>query len=485
MPFDNSYSRLPEKFFQRIPPTKVKHPELIRFNQTLAEELGLSVPEDHDRLAELFSGNELLEGTAPIAQAYAGHQFGHFVPQLGDGRAVLLGEFVNENGIRNDIQLKGAGRTRFSRNGDGRSPLGPVIREYIISEAMHNMGVPTTRSLAMVSTGETVFREEELPGAVLTRVASSHIRVGTFEFFAARGDHEALQILADYVIDRHYPQLKKYPNPYPALLERVCDRQAELVAKWMSIGFIHGVMNTDNTTISGETIDYGPCAFMDRYDPATVFSSIDQYGRYAYGSQPKIMQWNLSILAGCLLPLLHENSEQAKIIAEPIIQSFQETFKREYFSKMCKKIGLDKPDEKFIELLNHLLEMMHEDKADFHLTFRALAGVAESGKNSFKEQFSTPERAEKWLKNWQTALRRIGISNEAALKTMRKANPAYIPRNHRVEEAINHAVENGDYSYLERLIKVLDTPFEDHPENIEYSNPPKPSEQVYQTFCGT
>lgn len=485
MKFDNSYARLPEKFFQRINPIKVKNPKLIRINVELAQKLGLELPENEDKLAEIFSGNSLLDGCEPIAQAYAGHQFGHFVPQLGDGRAILLGEVVIANNKRYDVQLKGSGKTRFSRGGDGRSPLGPVIREYIVSEAMHGLGIPTTRALAMVSSGEKVFREGELPGAIFTRIASSHIRVGTFEFFAARNDNDAVKILADYVIDRHYPQAKEAPNPYSALLEKVCEAHAMLVARWMRVGFIHGVMNTDNTTISGETIDYGPCAFMDNYDPATVFSSIDHYGRYAYGSQPKISQWNMSGFAGCLLPLIHDDQEQAKITAANIIQEFQKNFKEVYYSEMCKKIGIAEPTAKSIEMLSRILEMMHNEKSDFTNTFRSLCNAIEGNIVQFTNHFTATDSAENWLADWKELLKELQIPNSSTFEIMNTANPVFIPRNHRVEEAIRQGVEKNDFSYTDRLIKILAEPYKPQPALSEYTEPPESSEQVYQTFCGT
>ncbi|WP_051249688.1 protein adenylyltransferase SelO [Maridesulfovibrio zosterae] len=484
MPFDNSYARLPEKFFQKIIPEKVKSPELIKLNHELADELGLKLPEKQEELAAIFSGNKLLEGSEPIAQAYAGHQFGHFVPQLGDGRAVLLGEIINKAGKRYDIQLKGSGRTRFSRGGDGRSPLGPVIREYIISEAITNLGIPSSRGLAMVRSGETVFREKELPGAVFTRVASSHIRVGTFEFFASRRDNESVKILADYVINRHYPQLKEASNPYTALLEKVCEMQANLIAKWMRVGFIHGVMNTDNTSICGETIDFGPCAFMDSYDPATVFSSIDHHGRYAYGRQPKISQWNMAALAGCMLPLFHDNESKAREIGETIIDKFQNMFKKYYFSEMSRKIGIQGADEKTFEILNRILEMMDKAKADFTNTFRSLSRAI-NNEEIFIKQFSEPDSAEKWLIDWKMMLEEHGISEADAYETMHKANPAFIARNHLVEEAIKYATQDRDYSYANQLIEVLSTPYDDQSDKSRYADSPKPSERVYQTFCGT
>ncbi len=367
--FDNSYSRLPENFYERIDPIAVKNPKLIRFNKLLAEEIGLDPIKDNNHLETIFSGNVLPKDSDPIALAYAGHQFGHFVPQLGDGRAVLLGEVSNHDGFRFDIQLKGSGPTSFSRGGDGRAPLGPVIREYIMSEAMHFLNIPTTRSLAMVATDELVSRETLLPGGVLTRIASSHIRVGTFEYFAAQGDQKNLKLLANYAINRHYSNIDESNNRYQIFLESVCDKQASLIAKWMEVGFIHGVMNTDNTSISGETIDYGPCAFMDSYHPETVFSSIDHHGRYAYGNQPNIAQWNLARLSECLLPLIDNDSNKAITIAEEILDSFGRKFEDYWFSGMCEKIGLPGSKKNNRALLQDLLKLMQKNKSDFTLTF--------------------------------------------------------------------------------------------------------------------
>ena len=374
--FDNSYSRLPENFYERIDPIAVKNPKLIRFNKLLAEEIGLDPIKDNNHLETIFSGNVLPKDSDPIALAYAGHQFGHFVPQLGDGRAVLLGEVSNHDGFRFDIQLKGSGPTSFSRGGDGRAPLGPVIREYIMSEAMHFLNIPTTRSLAMVATDELVSRETLLPGGVLTRIASSHIRVGTFEYFAAQGDQKNLKLLADYAINRHYSNIDESNNRYQIFLESVCDKQASLIAKWMEVGFIHGVMNTDNTSISGETIDYGPCAFMDSYHPETVFSSIDHHGRYAYGNQPNIAQWNLARLSECLLPLIDNDSNKAITIAEEILDSFGRKFEDYWFSGMCEKIGLPGSKKNNRALLQDLLKLMQKNQSDFTLTFWYLSAVS-------------------------------------------------------------------------------------------------------------
>jgi uncharacterized protein YdiU (UPF0061 family) len=487
-PFDNSFARLPERFYARLPPTPVAAPRLIRLNDALARELGLdpaflSSPEG----VAILAGNRVAQGTEPLAAAYAGHQFGHFVPQLGDGRAILLGEVVDRNGRRRDIQLKGAGPTPFSRRGDGRAALGPVLREYLVSEAMAALGVPTTRALAAVTTGEEVFRETPLPGAVLTRVASSHIRVGTFQFFAARGDTEAIRALADHVIERHYPEAAGAPNPYRALLEGVIARQASLVARWLGIGFIHGVMNTDNMSIAGETIDYGPCAFMDTYHPGTVFSSIDENGRYAYGNQPAIAQWNLARLAETLLPLLGEDETAAMAEANAALGTFASLFNATYIAGFRRKIGLleERPDD--LALIQDLLERMAANRADFTLTFRLLgdAAVDPAADAAVRAQFAEPGFFDEWAVRWRTRLAGEGGSPEARRAMMRASNPAFIPRNHRVEEMIAAAVMRQDYAPFERLLAVLSAPYDDQPGAERYAQPPRPDEIVHRTFCGT
>jgi len=476
--FDNSYARLPQRFYARLSPTPVRGPHLVKLNRALAEELGLEVRQlDSEMGVAVFSGNHVPEWADPLAMAYAGHQFGHFVPQLGDGRAILLGEILGRDGTRRDLQLKGAGRTPFSRRGDGRAALGPVLREYIISEAMHALGIPTTRTLAAVTTGEPVFRETALPGAVLTRVAASHLRIGTFEYFAAQGDVEAVTVLAEYAIARHYPALQADPNPYLALLDAVCESQAALIARWMQVGFIHGVMNTDNMTISGETIDYGPCAFMDTYDPATVFSSIDHHGRYAFGNQPRIAHWNLARLADTLLPILDSNQQRAIAGAEETINQFPEKFARYWREGMRRKLGLTKEQPDDAGLIEALLHLMQEHAADYTNTFRLLGAVAEGG--------AVPTGYEAWVTRWQTRLGQESYSLNEAVTLMRANNPAVIPRNHRVEAAISAAVVQGDFAPMEALLAVLSTPFDLKPEDAEYGNPPAPSERVYQTFCGT
>jgi len=485
--FDNSYARLPKSFFECIKPTPVKEPKLVRFNKLLANEIGLNVIEDNDILSDIFSGNIVLEGSEPIALVYAGHQFGYFVPQLGDGRAILLGEIVNNGGCRFDIQLKGSGQTSYSRSGDGRAPLGAVIREYIISEAMHSLNIPTTRSLAIIVTGELVSRETSLPGGILTRIASSHLRVGTFEYFAASDDQENLQLLADYSINRHFPNIKKSNLRYQTFLESVCDRQAALIAKWMHVGFVHGVMNSDNTSISGETIDYGPCAFMDSYDPATVFSSIDHHGRYAYGNQPNIAQWNIACLGECLLPLIHPDRDKAIGIAEEILDSFQDKFRKYWLSGMYKKIGLTQNEPEDINLLEQLLELMKENKTDYTLTFRYLSDAIENdtGNLNFEKQFLSQNKISEWLVCWRKRLKIQSTSFKKIKISMQKENPAFIPRNHRIEKAIYEAVDNNDYSYMDHLILLLNKPYQDQPDNSEYMHPPEKPDHNYQTFCGT
>ncbi|MBV9459833.1 MAG: YdiU family protein [Bradyrhizobium sp.] len=486
-PFQNTYAALPANFFARVAPTPVASPRLIKLNRALAVHLGLD-PDllDSPEGAEILSGKRLPDGAEPIAMAYAGHQFGHFVPQLGDGRAILLGEVIDKDGVRRDIQLKGSGPTPFSRRGDGRAALGPVLREYIVSEAMFALGVPTTRSLAAVITGESVMRETVLPGAVLTRVASSHIRVGTFQYFAARQDTEAVRQLADHVIARHYPDLGGVERPYHALLEAVIARQADLVARWLHIGFIHGVMNTDNTSISGETIDYGPCAFMDHYDPAQVFSSIDEMGRYAYANQPRIALWNLTRLAECLLPLFCDDQEKAIGEAQEILGVFPEKFSAAYQVGLRVKIGLFTTREGDEALVQDLLDAMAREKADFTLTFRRLGDAALDANNDGKvrELFGEPMAFDQWAAPWRQRLADEPQTPAERQAAMHAINPAFIPRNHRIEAVIAAAV-NDDFAPFEQLLKVLAKPFEDQPEYADYANPPKPEERVCQTFCGT
>ena len=488
LPFNNSYARLPDRFFARVAPTPVAAPRLIRLNRDLALHLRL----DPDWLAspegiEVLAGKRVPDGAEPIAMAYAGHQFGNFVPQLGDGRAILLGEVIDRDGVRRDIHLKGSGPTPFSRRGDGRAALGPVLREYVVSEAMAALGIPTTRALAAAITGETVVRETLLPGAVLTRVASSHIRVGTFQFFAARGDVEGLRLLADHVIARHYPQAAGAERPYRALLDEVIARQADLVAQWLLVGFIHGVMNTDNTSIAGETIDYGPCAFMDAYDPATVFSSIDQQGRYAYGNQPRIAQWNLARLAETLLPLLAEDQDKAIADAEKALGAFAARFQAAYRSGMQKKLGLSTEHEGDPALAQDLLNAMAENHADFTLTFRRLcdAAAGPDGDQAVRRLFADPAAYDGWAARWRRRFGQEPQDNATRAAAMRAVNPAFIPRNHRVEAVIQAAVQRDDFAPFEELLAVLSNPYEDQPAFADYADPPEPHERVSQTFCGT
>ncbi|WP_440409772.1 protein adenylyltransferase SelO [Neorhizobium petrolearium] len=483
--FDNSYARLPDRFFASVYPEPVAGPKLIKFNQELAEELGVEADfSDPARLAAILAGNVVPPGASPIAMAYAGHQFGNFVPQLGDGRAILLGEVVDRNGKRRDIQLKGAGPTPFSRRGDGRAALGPVLREYIVSEAFAALGIPSTRALAAVATGEPVYRERVEQGAVFVRVAASHVRVGTFQFFAARGDNDGVKLLADYVIERHYPELKDEENRYLALLRAVALKQADLIARWLGVGFIHGVMNTDNMTISGETIDFGPCAFLDEYNPMKVFSSIDQMGRYAYRNQPGIGQWNIARLAECLLPLLDSDEEKAVNAANAVLTEFGERFQSEWLTVFRKKIGLFSGADGDGELIQALFAAMHEGEADFTLAFRRLADAAEGRDDAFLACFVDPAKAQDWLTAWRERLVGEDRSGGERAAAMRAVNPAVIPRNHRVEEAIA-AANYGDFSFFERLLEALENPYDDRPEFADLMAPPKPEERVTQTFCGT
>jgi uncharacterized protein YdiU (UPF0061 family) len=457
---------------------------LVKFNRELAEELGLDASAlDSDEDARIFAGNETPEGAVPLAQAYAGHQFGGFVPQLGDGRALLLGEVIDRNGRRRDIQLKGSGPTPFSRAGDGRAALGPVLREYLIGEAMHALGIPTTRALAAVLTGEPVFREEgALPGAVLTRVAASHIRVGTFQLFAARGEQAKVGRLADYVIERHYPELKGHANSYLALLERVCDRQAALIASWMHVGFIHGVMNTDNMAISGETIDYGPCAFMDHYDPATVFSSIDTHGRYAYANQPRIAHWNLARLAETLVPLIDADEKRAIAHATEVINAFPELYERHWLKGMRAKLGLFTEDEADLNLATGFLTAVVGKNVDYTLAFRYLADAALGREEPIRALFTDPSAYDLWSGHWRARLAREAVAPLVRAQAMRRVNPVFIPRNHRVEEALSAAVERGDYAPFATLLNILARPFDDQPEFAAFAEPPPEGQSHYRTF---
>ena len=476
--FDNTYYRLSDIFKEDIKPIPVKKPELVLLNKTLAENLNLNFSNlDNQELSELFSGNSLPKGSNSIAQAYAGHQFGHFT-MLGDGRAVLIGEHLSKDNKRYDIQFKGSGKTAFSRNGDGRAALGPMLREYIISEAMNGLGIPTTRSLAVVKTGEDVIRETSLPGAILTRIASSHIRVGTFQYIAARQKKDEIEVLLNYVIDRHYPDIKNSKNKATELLSIVLEKQINLVVNWMRVGFIHGVMNTDNMSISGETIDYGPCAFMDTYDPKTVFSSIDQMGRYAYFNQPVITKWNLSRFAECLIPLIDKNQEKAIELATEIINSFEKKYEEKWLNMMRDKLGLFGMDEKDKFLILDLLTWMHQKKIDYTNIFCHLMN-----ENIKEDKDYEDEDFKKWKKRWNDRLKTNNNTPEKSLKLMRSANPIVIPRNHKVEEALE-AAEKNNFKPITQLVEILKDPYSQQKNIINYQIPSN-SEKKYQTFCGT
>jgi uncharacterized protein YdiU (UPF0061 family) len=476
LPLSNSYLQLPPLFYQRVMPTPVRSPTWVVFNDNLSSELGLNGTDlSTDQGLAIFAGNTIPDGSEPLALAYSGHQFGHFVPILGDGRAVLLGELTSQDGTRHDLQLKGAGRTPFSRRGDGRAALGPMMREYIIGEALHALGIPATRTLAVVSTGETVLRERPLPGGIQTRIARSHIRVGTFEYAAAQSDRTALQALADYVIARHYPEVADAENRYFLLAQTIFERQAALVAAWMHVGFIHGVMNTDNVAVSGESIDFGPCAFMNRYDPSTVFSSIDQHGRYAYGAQPGIIQWNLARLAESLIPLLHDNQESALEKAQALVDIFPSLFTKHWTGGMQSKLGLRTNESEDSALIKELLEIMLHARLDYTGTFRAISG---------DPHLPLPEAILAWHTRWSSRIDsdRNGCARHETLARMQRVNPAVIARNHLVEEALTQGVEHGDYGLMTRLVEALRDPFTAHES---YSAVPLGDDQGYQTFCGT
>jgi len=484
---EHSYARALPGFYAKVAPSPVRSPTLLKLNHALCDELGLdarALQATHG--AAIFSGCALPSDAEPIALAYAGHQFGHFVPQLGDGRAILLGEVRDRAGRRRDIQLKGAGQTPFSRRGDGRAALGPVLREYLISEAMHALGIPTTRALAAVATGEPVYRETVLPGAVFTRVAQSHIRVGTFQFFARHADPADIKRLADYVLLRHDPELVSAAQPYVALLDAVMVRQIDLIVRWLLVGFIHGVMNTDNMAISGETIDFGPCAFMDAYDPGTVFSSIDEGGRYAYANQAPIALWNLARLAETLLPLFDPDRSRAIAIATEHLERFETLFEARWLSGMRKKLGLISEQPGDDALVQDLLDQMHRSAADFTRTFRQLAAIAGGADaEDLCSQFNDPARFAGWLQRWQARCAHEAGSPAERAQAMRAVNPAFVPRNHRVEHALEQAVRNGDLSAFERLAQVLSAPYADQPMHAEYAEPPPSSFGAYRTFCGT
>lgn len=489
--FDNSYVRLPERFYTRQAPEPVRAPGMIRLNEGLARQLGISLEWlSSDEGLQVLAGNQLAPGSEPIATVYAAHQFGGWNPRLGDGRAVLLGEVVDSRGLRFDIQLKGSGRTPYSRGGDGRSPLGPVLREYIVSEAMAALGVATSRSLAAVTTGEKVHRERSLPGAILTRVTSSHIRIGTFQYFASRDDQEAVHILADHVIKRHYPAAAKAERPYVALLQAVIARQANLIADWQQLGFIHGVMNTDNMLVSGDTVDYGPCAFMDSYHPDKVFSSIDERGRYAYSNQPGIAQWNLAWLARALLPLLDEDEEAAAQAGQQAIDAFEKQYQDAYDDLMRRKLGLSRTNGESKALVQELLHTMHEAGTDYTLTFRRLAELA--GPTSGPEQsgsiagfFELPDRFQPWIEKWRAQLASQQTSDIDRQQTMLALNPVFIPRNHLVEEVIRAASDMDDFEPFHRLVERLAHPCRYEAADAHYAMPPRPEQVVARTFCGT
>ncbi|WP_339758974.1 protein adenylyltransferase SelO family protein [uncultured Hoeflea sp.] len=485
--FDNSYARELEGFYVPWKGAEVPAPRMIRFNTPLADELGLDgAALDSDAGAVIFAGHKAPDGAEPLAMAYAGHQFGGFSPQLGDGRALLLGEVIDINGKRRDLHLKGSGRTPFSRGGDGKAVLGPVLREYIIGEAMHALGVPTTRALAAVATGEQIMRQDgPEPGAVLARVASSHLRVGTFQFFAARGEVERLRQLADYAIARHYPELSGQPDRYLGLLKVVRDRQAALIAKWMLVGFVHGVMNTDNMTISGETIDYGPCAFIDGYDPATVFSSIDRHGRYAYGNQPKIAQWNLARLAETLLDLINpDDSDDAVRQAGEVVNGFPLAYERAWLSGMRAKLGLVDEEAGDMDLATGLLAVLETQNADYTRVFRSLSVAASGDTTASRSLFENPAGFDVWLPLWQARLQRDTAAAEARAAHMNRVNPVYVPRNHMVEAALSSATK-GDLDSFERLLGVLEDPFTERP-GLEVFALGAPSDfGPYTTYCGT
>ena len=481
MKLSNSYIGLPEEFYQQIDPTPVKNPSLLIFNEELANSLNIELKED-DKL-NFFSGNKIPKDSIPVALNYSGHQFGNFVHQLGDGRAILLGEVRNKNESY-DIQLKGSGQTKFSRQGDGRSALGPVLREYILSEAMYHLGIPTTRSLAAVATGEHVARDSFEPGGILTRVARSHLRVGTFEYFASRQQWEDLKLLADFAIQRHFPKIRETDNHYLELLKKVASNQSILIANWMSVGFIHGVMNTDNFTISGETIDYGPCAFLDEYHPGKVFSSIDQNGRYAYGNQPSISSWNLASLAGCLIAFIDKDSDKANELATEVLENYSIDTNQRILDLMCKKIGLDGSKKNNQEMLRNLLKLMMDNESDFTITFRSLSDILLNNSGNFLAQFHQKNEVSGWINNWKSALNLENKNVGEIISNLNNTNPMYIPRNHQVQKAIEESYL-GNLKVLEEMLEVLKNPFQENVSLSHYSEAPSEQQRVTQTFCGT
>ena len=481
MKLSNSYIGLPEEFYQQIDPTPVKNPSLLIFNEELANSLNIELKED-DKL-NFFSGNKIPKDSIPVALNYSGHQFGNFVHQLGDGRAILLGEVRNKNESY-DIQLKGSGQTKFSRQGDGRSALGPVLREYILSEAMYHLGIPTTRSLAAVATGEHVARDSFEPGGILTRVARSHLRVGTFEYFASRQQWEDLKLLADFAIQKHFPEIRETDNHYLELLKKVASNQSILIANWMSVGFIHGVMNTDNFTISGETIDYGPCAFLDEYHPGKVFSSIDQNGRYAYGNQPSISSWNLASLAGCLIAFIDKDSDKANELATEVLENYSIDTNQRILDLMCMKIGLDGSKKNNQEILRNLLKLMMDNESDFTITFRSLSSILLNNSDNFLAQFHQKDEVSGWINNWKSALNLENKNVGEIILNLNNTNPLYIPRNHQVQKAIEESYL-GNFKVLEEMLDVLKNPFQENVSLSHYSEAPSEQQRVTQTFCGT
>lgn len=486
MTFDNSYARDLQGFYVPWQAEPAPAPRLLQVNRELAQELGFDVSSLSDETAAaIFSGNRLPDGASPLAQAYAGHQFGGFSPQLGDGRALLLGEVKGRDGMRRDIQLKGSGRTPFSRGGDGKAAVGPVLREYLIGEAMHALGIPTTRALAAVATGEDIVRESALPGAVLTRVAASHVRVGTFQFFAARGETDKVRQLADYVLARHYPERCNAAEPYLALFEAVLNRQAALIARWMLVGFVHGVMNTDNMTVSGETIDYGPCAFLDAYDPKGVFSSIDHHGRYAYANQPRIAQWNLTRFAEALLPLIDADADEAARRLTNVLGLFAPRYRANWLEGMRAKLGLGTAEDADGELADGLFAVMAAGQADFTLAFRRLSQLVLGDAEPARRLFADPAAFDAWTQRWQQRMAREAIVPAERAVAMNRVNPIYIPRNHKVEEALQAASAGGQMHQFEQLLTVLRCPFEERAGLEHYAMPAPASFGRYKTFCGT
>ena len=487
--FDNTFAHeLPqaEGFWVAAQPAPAPDPRMVAFNRTLAAELGLDAERfESEQGARWLAAAEMPAGAQPIAQVYAGHQFGGFVSRLGDGRALLLGEVIDRAGARRDVQLKGSGPTLYSRGGDGLAGLGPVLREYLLGEAMHALGIPTTRALAAVTTGGTVYRETPSPGAVLTRVAASHLRVGTFQYFAARGEREQVKRLADYALARHDPELAEEDQPYLRLLEAVCRRQAELIARWMHVGFIHGVMNTDNTTISGETIDYGPCAFMDRYDPATVFSSIDRRGRYAFGRQPEIALWNLTRFAETLLPWIDSDEERAIAAATEALNRFGPSFQVAFLGGMRAKFGLQTDRDEDAQLVQGFLECLQDGQVDYTQAFRSLAPATSGNTEELHSLFGCTQKIDAWLEAWTRRLALEEVSARTRVEAMQRTNPLYIPRNHKVEEALEAAVARSDYGPFRELHEVLRRPFQEQPGREAYAKPAPLGGEPYMTFCGT